>query len=156
MNLAVLQRHRDALERQRFAVGIEAHGHRRASAEAGQHKIIRAGPAVLAAGGNGLIGQHAMRPDGNGLLEFAVAGFANHDVARRFTGIDRLLRRDRIEIAGDPCGDDVGHIGGIALVAQQMIRACQRHKTLGMLGRDEDAGCIVDADGVVGRRMHDQ
>jgi hypothetical protein len=38
VDLAVLQRHRDALQRQRFAVGIQAHGHRGAGAEAGQHK----------------------------------------------------------------------------------------------------------------------
>ena len=37
-----------------------------------------------------------------------------------------------------------------------MIGARQRHKTLGMLGRDENIGGVVDPDGVVGRRMHDQ
>ena len=64
--------------------------------------------------------------------------------------------RDGIEIARGPGGDDVGDIGGIAPFAQQMIRAGQRDKTLGMLGGDEDARGVVDADGVVGRRMHDQ
>ena len=37
-----------------------------------------------------------------------------------------------------------------------MIRARQRHKALGMLGRDENVRGIVDPDRVVGRRMHDQ
>ena len=97
------------------------------------------GSAVLAAGGNGLIRQHLMRPDGDRLLEFAVAGFAHHDVARRFAEIGRWLRRDGIDIALGPGGDDVGDIGGVALAAQQMIGARQRDKALGMLGRDEDA-----------------
>ena len=51
VDLAVLQRHRDALERQRFAVGIHPHRHRGAGAKAGEHEIIRPGSAVLAAGG---------------------------------------------------------------------------------------------------------
>ena len=37
-----------------------------------------------------------------------------------------------------------------------MIGAGERDKALGMLGGDEDLGGVVDADGVVGRRMHDQ
>ena len=37
-----------------------------------------------------------------------------------------------------------------------MIRICQRDEALGMLGRDKNARRVVDADGIVGRRMHDQ
>ncbi len=37
-----------------------------------------------------------------------------------------------------------------------MIGVRQRHETLGMLGGEEDIGGVVDADGVVGRRVHDQ
>ena len=97
-----------------------------------------------------------MRADRNGLLKFAGAGFAHHDVARRFGEIGRRLRHHGIEIARGPGGDDVGDIGRVAPVAQQMIGAGERHKTLGMLGRDEDAGGVVDADGIVGRRVQHQ
>ena len=97
-----------------------------------------------------------MRPDGDGLLELAVAGLAHHDVARRLARSGGWLRGGEIDIALRPGGDDVGDIGRVALAGEQMIGARQRHKALGMLGRDEDMRGIVDADGVVGRRMHDQ
>ena len=116
MDLAVPERHRGALERQRFAIGIEPHGHRFAGAESRQQEVIGAGSGVLAAGRDRLVGQHAMRADGNRLLEFAVAGFAHHDLARRFAGTGGLLRCDRIDIALGPGGDDIGDIGGVAPV----------------------------------------
>ena len=156
VDLAVLQRHRDPLQRQRFALGIQAHGHRCAGAEAGQHEIIRPKPGVLAAGRNRLIGQQMVWPHRDGLLEFAVAGLTNHHAARRLSSVGNLLGRDRIEVARGPRGDDVGDVGGIASLGQQVIRARQRHEALGVLGRDKDTGRIVDADGIVGRRVHDQ
>ena len=150
-----LQRHRDAIERQRFAVGIHPHRHRGAGAKARQHEIIRPGPGVLAAGGDGFVGQHLVRPDVTVCWNCRRGSRAPRHCAvlRRVRG---RLGRKRFDIAFGPGGDDVGDIGGIALVAEQMIGAGQRHETLGMLGGDEDIGGVVDPDGVVGRRMHDQ
>ena len=94
--------------------------------------------------------------DGNSLLELALTGFPDHHLARRFTHIERLLCCYGIKIARRPGGDDIADVGGIALLAQQVIRAGKRNKALGMFGSDEDAGRILDADGVVCRRVHDQ
>ena len=56
VDLAVLQRHGDAIERQRLALGIEPHGHGCAGAKRGQQEIVRCEPRVLAACGNRLVG----------------------------------------------------------------------------------------------------
>jgi len=49
VNLVVLERHGDAIERQRFAIGVKPHGHRGAGAKAGQQEIVGPGPGILAA-----------------------------------------------------------------------------------------------------------
>ena len=120
-------------------------------------KSYRPGAGVRAAGRGRLVGEQMMRPDGDRLLELAVAGFAHHDVARRSAGVAGRLRAAGCrDSASAQAAMHVGGIGGIGSVAQQMIRARQRDKTLGMPGRDENAGRVVDADGVVGRRVHHQ
>jgi hypothetical protein len=65
------------------------------------------------------------------------------------------LRR-HVEVALGPGRDHVGHIGGIAAAAEQVIGAGERDEALGMPGGREDAARIVDADDVVGGRMEDQ
>ena len=95
-----------------------------------------------------------MRPAQNLLLEFSIAGFA-HKHSTNFDLRVAALRR-RLEIALGPGGDHVRHIDCIALLAQQMIGAGQRHETLGMLGGQEYPRRIVDAHGIVSRRMEYQ
>ena len=87
VDLAVLQRHRDAIERQRFSVGIHPHGHGGAGAETRQQEIVGPGAGVLAAGGDRLVGDQLMRADRDGLLELAGAGFLHDDPPRRLAGI---------------------------------------------------------------------
>jgi hypothetical protein len=115
VNLAVLQRHGDAIERQRLAVGIHSHRHGGAGAKACKHEIIRAGSAILAADGNGFVRQHLVRTRGDDLLELAVARFAHHDVARPLARGSGGLRCDGLDIAFGPGGDNAGDIGSIAL-----------------------------------------
>ena len=100
--LLCLQRHRDAIERQRFAVGIHPHRHRGAGAEARQHEIVRPGTAVLAAGGDGLVGQHPVRADRHGLLELAVAGLAAPRPGAALRRIGGRLRRRRARYSARP------------------------------------------------------
>ena len=50
-----------------------------------------------------------------------------------------------------PGRDDICNIGGVAPLAQEVVGVRERHEALWMLGGDEDARRIVDADGVVGR-----
>ena len=50
----------------------------------------------------------------------------------------------------------MGDIAGVARQAQEMIGAGQRNEAFGMFGGQEDLAGIVDADGVVGRRMKHQ
>ena len=156
VDLVMLQRHRDAIERQRLAVGIEPHGHGGAGAEACEQEVIRSGAGVLAANRDRFIGQHAVRPQRDSLLQFAVAGFAHHDVARGRAGLDRGRDDIRLDIALGPCSNDVGGIGRVGLAAQEMVGAGERDKAFWVPGGDEDLGGVFDADGVVGRRMHDQ
>jgi len=154
---AVAQRHRHPVKRQQFAIGIHPHRNRGAGAEPGQHIVIRPRAAIRAADRDRLVGEQMMRPDDDVVLVFAVAGFAHHDIARRSIGYSRgLLRRGRIEITYDPGSDQNGDINSVTLPAQKMIAIRQRYETLGMFGRDENPRRIVDADGVVGRRVHDQ
>ncbi len=42
------------------------------------------------------------------------------------------------------------------LVAQEMVGIRERHEALGMSCGNENPRCILDADGVIGRRMHDE
>ena len=122
VNLAMVERHRHAIQRQRLAVGIHAHGHRGAGAEPGEQVVIGSGSAVVAAGGNGFVGHQAMWPDRNHLLEFAVAGFPHHHLARFVNWSGRLLGQSEVDIAFRPSGDDIGDIGGVKLAGEQMLR----------------------------------
>jgi len=97
VNLAVLQRHGDALERQRFAVGIEAHGHDVQAPRPASTKY-RAEPAVLAPA------ERAHRPacDAHRWKPVCWNLLCGVREPRRYAAlheVDRLLRRDRIEIA---------------------------------------------------------
>ena len=157
VDLAVLQRHRDALQRQRFAVGIDAAWSwtcRRRAPRAGNRKARDRYPRRR---------RRAARrpacwcgPIATRLLELAVAGFLHHDLraAPRRPRRPAAARRDRC--SARPGRDHFGDIGGIAALAQQMIGAGQRDEALRVLCGHENAGGVVDADGVVGRRMHDQ
>ena len=95
-----------------------------------------------------------MRADRDALLEFAVAGLANHDLARGFAFIGRFIGVLGVEIARCPGRDDAGDVRRIATIAQQMVGLRERDEALGVPGRDENAGRIVDTDGIIGRRMH--
>ena len=57
------QRDRHAIERQRLVIGIEPQRHRGAGAEPGEQEIVRAGPAIEAAGRDRLVGDQLMRAD---------------------------------------------------------------------------------------------
>jgi hypothetical protein len=52
--------------------------------------------------------------------------------------------------------NDVGHVGGVAAAAEQVIGAGERDEAFRMLGRRKDAACVVDGDDLVGRRMEDE
>ena len=55
-----------------------------------------------------------------------------------------------------PGGDDLRDVAGVALLAQKMVGSRERYETFRMFCGDEDAGGVIDADGIVGRRMQDQ
>ena len=80
--------------------------------------------------------------------------FAHQHQAGLDLGFGHDLRL--VEIALGPGGDHVGHIDGIARLAQQMIGAGERDEALRMLGGGEDVRGVVDADQIVGRRMEHQ
>ena len=112
------------------------------------------GPEFEPADLDRFVGQKPVRPAQDLLLEFSIAGFAHKHSANldlRVAALDRLL-----EISLGPGGDHVRHIDRVALLAQQVIGAGERNETLGMFGRGEDPRRIVDAHGVVGRRMEYQ
>ena len=69
------------------------------------------------------------------LLEFAVAGFAHHDVARRFAGLGRWLGDIRLDIALGPGGDDVGR--------HRPRRACRSADDRRPRARQSSLGCLA-------------
>src|SRR5579871_864499 len=77
VDAAVPQAHRGLLERQLLALGIKAQRHRRAGAEPGEQKIVRAWAAIHAADRYRLIGEQPMAADNDLLLKFAAPRFAH-------------------------------------------------------------------------------
>ena len=93
-----------------------------------------------------------MRAGDDRLLELAVAGFGDqHALDRHRVGL-----RHHVEIALRPRGDHVRRIHRIARLLEQMIGAAERHEALRMLRGGEDRARVLDADQIVGRRMHHQ
>jgi hypothetical protein len=154
MDLAVGERHGGALQRERLSIGVEPHGHGFAGPERHQQKIVRSWPGISATHGDRLVGEQPMWAAHNRVLELAVAGLLHDDLARRLAGVGGLLRHRRFYVAADPGGDHIGNVGGVAPLAQKMVGIGQRHEALRMFGSDKDPSRIVNADGVVGRRMH--
>ena len=106
---AVAELDRDALERQRLALGIEPKRHRRAGAQSGEHEIVRTRTAVEAADIGRLVRQEAMPPDRDLLLKAAATRFANNDGVGFVRQVGRGLRH--VEIALGPGVDHVGDVG---------------------------------------------
>src|SRR3546814_3436107 len=77
--LAMPHRHRDALQRQRLALGIEPRGHAGATTQCNGEKVVGPGPGVAAAGGFRLVGAHDMTAGNDDLAERAKAAFADGD-----------------------------------------------------------------------------
>ena len=117
-------------------------------------KIVGAGAGFEPAELFRLVGEQAVRPGQDLLLEFSAMGLAHQHQAGLDLGLGHDLRP--VEIAVGPGGDDVGHIDRVVLPAQQMVGAGERDEALGMPGGDENVRGIVDADQIVGRRMEHQ
>src|SRR5438094_164224 len=86
---------RHALERPPFPSRIQRDGHRRSGAEGGQQQIVRAGPAVGPTGGDGLVGDEPVAPDGDLLDESLRAAAHDHQALLQWldhdvTSCDRL------------------------------------------------------------------
>ena len=151
----VAQANLRAQKRNLLEIGIEPHRHRGAGAERREQKIIGARPSVEAAVLDRLVGQQAMFAEDDLLLKLAAPRFPHRDGAGRC--ISRELGIDRhIEIAIGPGRDDARHVDGVACAADEMVGAGERNETFRMFCREKDLAGIVDADGVVGRRMKHQ
>ena len=146
--LRVRQRDRHALERQRLALGIEAQRHRGAGAErrpaAGRRATARCPgrrppPARRQAGG----ACRPAPPAGSGPR--AVSVTTTPGAASSISG---GCRRG-VEIALGPRRQDVRHVDGVAAAAEQVIGVGERDEALGVLGGDEDAARVLDADDLV-------
>src|SRR5437588_6756416 len=91
----VAEPHRHALERPPFPSRIQRDGHGRSGAEGGQQQIVRAGPAVGPTGGDGLVGDEPVAPDGDLLDESLRAAAHDHQALLQWldhdvTSCDRL------------------------------------------------------------------
>jgi hypothetical protein len=64
----------DAVERPALAFGIQPNREDRSGAEGGQQRFRRGGPAVLAAVGDRLVHEQAVRPDARFRLQIAEPG----------------------------------------------------------------------------------
>ena len=145
-----------ARERDLFEIGIEPHRHRGAGAERREKEIVGSEPAVEPAVFHRLIRQQAMFAADDLLLELAAPRLVHGNDAR--LGVFRQFRivDGHVEIAIGPCRNHPRHIDGVAGAAEEVVGAGERDEAFGMLRRQKDMARIVDADGVVGRRMEDQ
>src|SRR5262245_27490281 len=69
-----------------------------------------------------------------------------------FAGAWFILR----DIACRPRRKHLGGIGGIQAVGEQMVRAVERDETLRMLRRREYGRGMLNANGLISRRVHDE
>ena len=83
-------------------------------------------------------------------LEVALARLLHHHPPF-IGGVPQGLHRH--QVARCPGGDDLGGVFGVGGPGQQVIGVVQRHEALRVPGRLEDRRGVVDAHGLVARRM---
>ena len=136
-----------------LAVGVHLQRHHRAGPQPGEQVAIGRRPGVVAAHGPRLVGDQgvSLRGDQAGVL--ARAGKLDHDLPLR---VDRVAGFGQVEVALGEGADHAGGVGGVLGPVEQVVGAIEGDEGLGVLGGDEDAGGIVDADGCIKRRMQHQ
>ena len=146
------ERDRGPHQRQLLVLGVDPQRHRRAGAEPRQQEIVGRRPGIEPAGGDRLVGGQPVRAGRDRLLEFAAVRLASPSAAALRCRPRPRGGRD----SGRPRRQSRSRHRARRSFGEQVIGTGERDEALRMLGGREDVRGVVDADGVVGRRMEDQ